>query len=100
MKLEPAAGGVRFTVRVQPRASKNEVAGPIGDAVRIRLTAPPVEGAANAELIRFLSRALGVPKSAVRIARGERSRTKVVEVAGVDVDRVRRQLDPGATTRD
>lgn len=92
MKIERVRGGVRFTVRVQPRASRDEVAGPYGDAVRIRLTAPPVEGAANAALIAFLSRALGVPRSSVRITRGERSRTKVVEIAGIDSDRLQREL--------
>lgn len=92
MKTEPIENGVRFTVRVQPRASRNEVAGSHGDAIKIRLTAPPVEGAANAALVAFLSRTLGVPKSSVRIARGERSRTKVVEVIGIDSDRLLDEL--------
>lgn len=54
-------------MRVQPRASRTEVAGPYGDAVRIRLTAPPVDGAANEALVRFLAERLEVPRSAVRI---------------------------------
>ncbi len=92
MKIESIGDGVRFTVRVQPRASRNELAGSHGDAIKIRLTAPPVEGAANTALIAFLSRALGVPKSSVRIARGERSRSKVVEVIGIDPDSLRQVL--------
>jgi uncharacterized protein (TIGR00251 family) len=92
VKIESIGDGVRFTVRVQPRASRNELAGSHGDAIKIRLTAPPVEGAANTALIAFLSRALGVPKSSVRIARGERSRSKVVEVIGIDPDSLRQVL--------
>jgi uncharacterized protein (TIGR00251 family) len=95
VKIERIGDGVRFTVRVQPRASRSEVAGSYGDGVKIRLTAPPVEGAANAALIEFLSRALGVSKSDIRIARGERSRSKVVEVAGIASDDLRQKLTHG-----
>ena len=85
--------GVRFTVRVQPRASRTEVVGTYGDAVKIRLAAPPVEGAANSALVNFLARCLGVPKSAVAIAVGARRRTKTVEVSGVRPDEVRTALE-------
>ncbi len=83
---------MRFTVRVQPRASRNEVAGSYGDGIKIRLTAPPVEGAANAALIAFLSRALDVSRSEIRITRGERSRSKVIEVIGIDSDHLQDKL--------
>ena len=76
-------GAVRFAVRVQPRASKDEVAGVHGDALRIRLRAPPVDGAANAALVEFLAQVLGVAKQRVRIVTGASSRAKVVEVEGV-----------------
>jgi uncharacterized protein (TIGR00251 family) len=76
---------VRLQVQVQPRASRTEVAGPHGGALRVRLAAPPVDGAANAELVAFLARRLRVPKAAVTIVRGESGRRKVVEVAGVGV---------------
>jgi uncharacterized protein (TIGR00251 family) len=83
VRIEARSGGVAFEVRVQPRASRTEVAGTHGEAVKIRLAAPPVEGAANAALAAFLAKQLGVSKSAVRIVKGERGRNKVVEVDGV-----------------
>jgi hypothetical protein len=82
-------GGVRFSVRVQPRSSRERVDGVFAGAVRIRLTAPPVDGAANDALIAFLSGALGVAARAVRIVRGATSRTKLVEVSGVTSATVR-----------
>jgi uncharacterized protein (TIGR00251 family) len=83
MRIETRQGAVRFTVHAQPRASRTELIGWHGDAVKIRVAAPPVEGAANAELIALLAKKLGVPKSAVRILKGERGRRKLVEVKGV-----------------
>lgn len=76
-------GGIRLTIRVQPRASRTEVAGLQGEAVRIRLAAPPVDGTANEELIRFLSKLLKVPQSAIALIRGKTARQKVVEVRGI-----------------
>ncbi|HTQ58801.1 MAG TPA: DUF167 domain-containing protein [Candidatus Solibacter sp.] len=76
-------GGVTFEVRVQPRASKNEVAGEIGGALKIRVQAPAVENRANEALVEFLAELLKTPKSAVRILGGERSRTKRIEIRGV-----------------
>lgn len=90
--MEGVPGGVRFRVRVQPRASRTGVAGEHGGALRIRLGSPPVEGAANAELVRFLAKCLGVARSDVRIRRGARSRDKLIEVAGVEAGRVRALL--------
>ncbi len=80
---------VRLKVRVQPRASRTEIAGQHGDALKIRLAAPPVEGAANEELVAFLARRLRVPKSSVSIIKGIRARDKVVEVVGVEEEKVR-----------
>ena len=79
-------------MRVQPRASRTEVAGPYGDAVRIRLTAPPVHGAANEALTRFLAERLEVPRSAVRIEGGASGRSKVVVIDGIDPDTATRRL--------
>jgi len=76
-------GTVVFGVRVQPRASKNEVSGVMEGALKIRLQAPAVEDRANAALCEFLAELLKRPKAAVRILSGERSRTKRVEVLGV-----------------
>jgi uncharacterized protein (TIGR00251 family) len=85
-------GAARIAVRVQPRASRTEIAGAYGDAVKIRVAAPPVDGAANVELIAFLAKRLGVPKSSVRIVRGDRGRDKLVEVDGVSDEDARRLI--------
>jgi len=83
-----AAGTVSFPVRVQPRASRNEVAGEIGGALKIRLQAPAVENRANEALVEFLAHLLKTPKSAVRILSGDRSRTKRIEIRGVTKQQV------------
>ena len=83
LKSHPERGTVSVAVRVQPRASKNEIAGVVGDALKIRLQAPAVEDRANEALCAFLAELLKRPKSAVRILAGERSRTKRVEIFGV-----------------
>ncbi|MGE0452499.1 MAG: DUF167 domain-containing protein [Vicinamibacteria bacterium] len=85
MALELRAGpaGVSFAVRVQPRASREAILGERDGALRVRLTAPPVEGAANDALRRLLAKALGTAPSAVEILRGEHGRDKQVRVTGV-----------------
>jgi hypothetical protein len=75
-------GALTFAVRVAPRASRTAAAGQHGGALKVRVAAPPVEGAANEELARFLARALGVPARAVEIVGGRASKSKVVRVAG------------------
>lgn len=82
--VSPRAGGVRFAVHVQPRAKKPGIDGTHGDALRVRVQAPPVEGAANEAVIEVLARALGVPARAVRIAAGQTGRQKLVDVDGLD----------------
>lgn len=84
-----AGGAVRFAVRVQPRASRTEVAGMHGSALKVRLQAPPVEGAANEALVAFLADSLGVPRRNVSVVAGPASRSKVVEVMGGDPEAVR-----------
>ena len=86
--ISESGAGVTFAVRVIPRASRNEIAGVQGGALKVRLTAPPVEGAANAALIEFLAQRLGVRKRAVSIAGGEKSRAKIVRVEGITRQRV------------
>lgn len=83
MKVLEASGTVIFTVRVQPRASRDEIAGEYQEGLKVRLTAPPVDDRANEALRRFLATKLKVPLAAVRIASGEHSRTKRVEIRGV-----------------
>ena len=79
-------------MHVQPKAARTEVVGLHGDALKIRLAAPPIDGAANQELIRFLAELLHVAKSAVRIRSGESARRKVVEVTGVTTEATRAAL--------
>jgi uncharacterized protein len=79
-------------VRVMPRASKSGLAGVRGNAVLVRLHAAPVDGAANAELIEVLADALGVPKRAISIVSGERSRQKRVQIVGLTADEIARRL--------
>ena len=87
-----ATPSVRFAVRVQPRSSREGVDGVHGDALRVRVNAPPVEGAANEAVIEVLANALGVAKRAVTIVGGAASRNKVVEVAGLSAADVRARL--------
>jgi uncharacterized protein (TIGR00251 family) len=79
----PTATGCRIRVRAQPRASRTEVAGLHGESLRIRIASPPVDGAANEALIRFLAERLGVARRRVTLLRGESSRDKTVDVEGV-----------------
>ena len=79
---------LRFSVRVQPRAAENQVVGTHGSALKVRLQAPPVDGAANDALMRFLAEVLGVRRSHVRLVAGAASRTKLVEVVGADRERL------------
>ena len=81
IKNTPA--GVTFAVRVQPRARKNAITGEVGEALKLALTAPPVEGKANDACIEFLSRLLNVPRSSVTIVAGQTSRNKIVRVSGL-----------------
>jgi len=83
-----AAGTVSFAVRVQPRASKDEITGVINGALKIRLQAPAVENRANEALVELLAHLLKTPKSAVRILGGDRSRRKRIEIRGVTKQQV------------
>jgi uncharacterized protein (TIGR00251 family) len=94
--LHPVPGGVRIAIRLAPKAARDRIAGPHGEALKVAVTAPPVEGRANAHLIRFLAKRLGVPKGAVRIVSGELARDKVVEVDGVTPDEATERLETPA----
>jgi len=82
----------RLTVKVHPRARRSEITGRLGDAWKLSLAAPPVDGKANDECIRFFAVYAGVPRSRVRIVMGLTSRTKVVEIEGVPQDDLERRL--------
>jgi hypothetical protein len=76
--------GLTFAVRVVPRASRSEIAGEYNGALRVRIAAPPVEGAANRELIRLLAKALNLPANAIAIVSGAGSKSKIIRVQGAD----------------
>jgi uncharacterized protein (TIGR00251 family) len=82
-------------VRVQPRASREEIGGWRAGALVVRVTAPPVEGEANRAVTTLLARTLGVPRSAVTVVRGERGRDKVVRVEGLSLAEIRQRLGAG-----
>jgi|SRR5579863_762880 len=83
LEIQERDGAVVVAVRVQPRASRDEIIGEMDGALRIRLQAPAVEDRANEALVEFLARLLKTPKSAVRILSGDRSRSKRLEIRGV-----------------
>jgi uncharacterized protein len=82
-----------FAVKVHPRAKKNAITGQVGDAVKLALTAPPVDGKANDACIVFFAKLLKVPRSSVTIAAGQTSRNKVIRVAGLSAEDVRQRLN-------
>ncbi|BCS96758.1 hypothetical protein DSLASN_23900 [Desulfoluna limicola] len=96
-EIEEKHGDLLFRIFVQPKSSKNMVAGIHGDALKVKITAPPVDGAANAMCIKFFSKLFGVPKSAIEIVSGQTGRNKRVRVAtGGDRDKackIRQLLD-------
>ena len=89
LRVEVRGASIRVHVHVQPRASRSEVVGTHGAALKVRLLAPPVDGAANEALVTLLAGELGVPRRDVRIVHGATSRTKVVEIEGTTADAIR-----------
>jgi len=84
--LTEKGGCIFINIHLQPRASKNEIAGIHGESIKLRLTSPPVDGAANSHVIEFLARKLGVQKSKITIVSGEKSRHKTLKVAGISLE--------------
>jgi uncharacterized protein (TIGR00251 family) len=85
-------GCITLTVRVVPRASKTEFAGELEGAVKVRVASPPVDGAANAELVKFLAKTLGLAKSGVEIVSGHTSKTKQIRITGVTAEQLRNAI--------
>jgi len=83
LRVAEVNGRVRLSVHVQPRAARSEIVGLHGDALKIRLTSPPIGGAANDALVKFLAETFAVGRRAVRILAGEHSRSKIVEIEGI-----------------
>jgi len=84
--------GVLLAVKVQPRASRNEIAGPLGNELRIKVTAPPVDAAANEALLRLVAERLDCPRNSVRLIRGHASRHKTLKLLGLDVNSIAARL--------
>ncbi|MFO7708891.1 MAG: DUF167 domain-containing protein [Desulfobacterales bacterium] len=94
LSIQQHPSGLSFKVRIQPKSSRNMVAGVREDALKVKLTAPPVEGAANKMCIRFLSERLGVPRSALEILSGQAARNKTILVrcASSDIESIQRRI--------
>ena len=93
LRITEREGAVRFGVRVQPRSSRRGIEGLYGDALKVRVQAAPVDGAANDAVIAVLAEVLGVARSAVRVVSGTTARSKVIEVEGLDAPTLRLKLD-------
>ena len=85
-------GGVQLQLHVQPGASRTSLAGLHGDALKIRVAAPPLEGRANRELLDYLARLLGVAPARIALVKGESGRRKTVILQGVELEEARRRL--------
>jgi hypothetical protein len=90
--VRDSEAGVSFAVKVHPRAKKNAITGEVGDALKLALTAPPVDGKANQACIEFFANLLKLPRSSVTIAAGQTSRNKVVRVTGLTAQQIRDRL--------
>ena len=90
--IHDTPAGATFQAKVHPRARKNAITGVVGDALKLALTAPPVEGRANEACVKFLAEFLNVPRSSVTIAAGESSRQKLIRIAGLRAAQVEDKL--------
>lgn len=91
--LTPTPVGVRIPVQAQPRAGRNRVVGVHGDAIKIQIASPPVDGAANDAIVRYVAKVLDVPRGSITLVQGERSRHKIIEVSGMGVAEVAERLE-------
>jgi hypothetical protein len=90
--IRETASHITFSIKVQPRAKKNAISGTVGDALKVSLTAPPVDGKANQAVIEFFSSIFKIPRSSITIASGETSRLKLIRISGVDKATMEQQL--------
>jgi len=90
--IRDTAGGTVFAVKLHPRAKKNAITGVVGDALKLAVTAPPIDGRANAACVEFFANLFAMPRTSVTIASGQTSRRKIIRVAGLSADEVRRRL--------
>lgn len=92
--IRSSQDGVSFAIKVHPRAKKDAITGELGDALKVSLTAPPIEGRANEACVEFFAKLLKVPRSSVNIASGLSSRKKVIRVAGISAAELRARIGP------
>jgi uncharacterized protein len=90
--IQDTPAGATFSIKIHPRARKNAITGVLGDALKLSLTSPPVEGRANDACVEFLANLLNLPRSSVTIASGQNSRKKVIRILGVSADELRERL--------
>lgn len=90
--LKSVAGGAQLAVKLTPRSSRDEIGEPLGNELRVKVTAPPVDAAANEALVRLLAGSLGCPRGAVRLIRGHTSRHKIIQVTGLTAEAVSARL--------
>ena len=95
--LRPSSQGTLLDVYVQPKSSRNELVGMHQGSLKIRLTAPPVEGEANKECVKFLAKLLGISKSDIQIVQGHKSRHKTLSIRGLSPEAVHALLNPPVT---
>jgi uncharacterized protein (TIGR00251 family) len=91
--IQDTPAGATFEIKVHPRARKDAITGEIGDALKLSLTAPPVEGRANDACVEFFAKLLKVPRSSITIAAGQNSRNKIIRVLGLSASQIRERLD-------
>lgn len=90
--IQETTAGVTFAIKVQPRARRNAIIGELGEALKVSLTAPPVDGRANEACIAFFADLLRLPRASINIVSGQNSRNKVIRVTGLSVQEIRNRL--------
>ena len=93
ISFNESPGGVTFAVKVHPRGKKDAITGELGDALKLSLTAPPVEGRANQACIDFFAKLLNLPRSSITIAAGESGRRKLIRITGLSAAELRKKLE-------
>ena len=93
LRIREITGGIRLEVKVQPRSSRNQIAGEQNGMLKIKLTAPPVDGEANTALVDFIAQFLKIPRKNVNLIKGETSRNKLVEITGFTSDEFLTRLE-------
>jgi uncharacterized protein len=97
--IQNRAAGVSLAVKVHPRAKRNELTGTIGDAIKLSLTAPPLDGRANQACIEFLAEVLDVPRSSVSVVSGHTSQRKIIRIAGCSAEEISTKLELALSDR-